>query len=215
MKLSKRLTSIANMIPTASKIIDVGCDHGLLDIYLSKYKDCTCIASDISKYCIAKTNENIVKYNASNITTIVSDGLKNIPVHDEIIVISGMGTATIQKIIDINVTNDIIIQSNNDHTNLREYFYNIGYSLKDEEVVYDKNKYYITMYFCKIDDFIDDNDKFLGPILKQKKSSISYYKYLVNKYNKIIDDLPLNNEKREYLINKINLIEKTLDQLEN
>lgn len=214
MILSKRLNSIVNMIPNSSNVIDVGCDHGLLDIYLSKYKDCSCIASDISKKCIDKTNNNIIKYQASNIITIVSDGLKNIAIKDEIIVISGMGTSTIKNIINGSINNDLIIQSNNDYSELREYFYHIGYSLFDEEVISDNNKFYITMYFKKKNGSISDDDILLGPFLKQKKSSIDYYKYLLDKYNKIIDNLPVNNEKRNILSYNIDIIEKTLDQLE-
>ena len=32
--LSKRLEAISSLIPNKSKVIDIGCDHGLLDIYL-------------------------------------------------------------------------------------------------------------------------------------------------------------------------------------
>ena len=38
-KLSKRLEAISSLIPNNSKIIDVGCDHGLLDIYLYQKKN--------------------------------------------------------------------------------------------------------------------------------------------------------------------------------
>ena len=37
MKLSKRLEVIANLVDT-KRVIDVGCDHGYLDIYLTLYK---------------------------------------------------------------------------------------------------------------------------------------------------------------------------------
>ena len=33
-KISKRLAAIASFVPQNAKILDVGCDHGLLDIYL-------------------------------------------------------------------------------------------------------------------------------------------------------------------------------------
>ena len=33
MKLSKRLNCIADMINDGSRVIDVGCDHGLLSIF--------------------------------------------------------------------------------------------------------------------------------------------------------------------------------------
>ena len=37
-KLSKRLEAISSLVPNNSKIIDIGCDHGLLDIYLYQKK---------------------------------------------------------------------------------------------------------------------------------------------------------------------------------
>ena len=37
-KISKRLELIASFIPENSKVIDIGCDHGLLDIYLYQNK---------------------------------------------------------------------------------------------------------------------------------------------------------------------------------
>ena len=37
-KLSKRLSVIASFVPEHAVIADIGCDHALLDIYLSKKK---------------------------------------------------------------------------------------------------------------------------------------------------------------------------------
>ena len=36
--ISKRLETIASLVPINSKVIDIGCDHGLLDIYLYQKK---------------------------------------------------------------------------------------------------------------------------------------------------------------------------------
>lgn len=39
-KLSKRLEVVASFVNDNSKVIDIGCDHGLLSIYLvNKYKN--------------------------------------------------------------------------------------------------------------------------------------------------------------------------------
>ena len=52
-KLSKRLEAISSLIPKKSNIIDIGCDHGLLDIYLYQNKIVTkVIASDINENAI-------------------------------------------------------------------------------------------------------------------------------------------------------------------
>ena len=37
-KLSKRLDAISSLVPINSKVVDIGCDHGLLDIYLYQNK---------------------------------------------------------------------------------------------------------------------------------------------------------------------------------
>ena len=113
MKLSKRLKTICDFVPNKSKIIDVGADHALVDIYLTKEKQCTCLATDISKKCIEKANENIKKENL-NIKTIVTDGINNIKLKNEIIIIAGMGTHNILKILNKKINNDLIISSHND-----------------------------------------------------------------------------------------------------
>ena len=37
-KISKRLEAISSLVPVNSNIIDIGCDHALLDIYLIQNK---------------------------------------------------------------------------------------------------------------------------------------------------------------------------------
>ena len=49
-KLSKRLETVASYVDDNAKLVDIGCDHGLLDIYLAQNrKNITIIASDINK----------------------------------------------------------------------------------------------------------------------------------------------------------------------
>ena len=122
--LSIRLKEIASLIPNSSKVVDIGCDHGLLDIYLTKNKNCTCIASDISSNVLVNTKKNIDKYNLEDkIKIICSNGLENIDVNGfDTLVISGMGTSTILSILDnekVNEFDKLIIQSNNDIEKLR------------------------------------------------------------------------------------------------
>ena len=49
-KISKRLEAMSSLVSNNSKVIDVGCDHGLLDIYLYQQNISTkIIASDINE----------------------------------------------------------------------------------------------------------------------------------------------------------------------
>ena len=62
-KISKRLEAIASLTPCDSKVIDIGCDHGLLDIYLYQNKISTkIIASDVNKNALNNAKQNIKKY---------------------------------------------------------------------------------------------------------------------------------------------------------
>ena len=65
MKLSQRLDAIAQMIPDNSNVIDVGCDHGLLSIYLSNIKGCNCIASDVNDNALNSARLNTEKYKSN------------------------------------------------------------------------------------------------------------------------------------------------------
>ena len=59
-KLSKRLEAISSLVPINSNVIDIGCDHGLLDIYLYQSKiSQKVIASDINENALNNAVNNI------------------------------------------------------------------------------------------------------------------------------------------------------------
>lgn len=174
MKLSKRLKAICDFVPRDSKIIDIGADHALVDIYLTKEKNCNCLATDISEKCIEKAKENIKKYNV-NVKTKVTDGLNGIKVNDEIILISGMGTHNILKILNKNIKNDLIISSHNDIPLLHKKLQKKGYRIKNETIIFDKHFYVITYYEYKKH---KKQNNYITTFIKDKK----YIEYLLNKY---------------------------------
>ena len=203
--LSKRLKEICKLVPKKCNVIDIGCDHALLDIYLTLYNDNKCIASDISSKVIEQAKKNINKYNLQDkITTIVSNGIENIKIKkNSIIIISGMGTHTIIDIvskIDINKIDKLIIQSNNNLYDLRREINLLGYEIELEKIVLDRNKFYTIIVFKK------------GKILYNKKilkygynvicdeDYKKYITYLINKNNEII-----NNLKNKHILKKIKL----------
>lgn len=145
MKISKRLQAICDMVPNNVNVIDIGADHALTDIYLAKTKNCNCLATDISEKALENAKITIDKANV-NVKTMVTDGLHDIELNDEIIILSGMGAHTIMKILDRNITNDIIVSAHTNIPELRKYMYKKGYHIKNEVAIKDKYYYIISYY---------------------------------------------------------------------
>ena len=203
--LSKRLKTIASLVPTKDNVIDIGCDHALLDIYLTLHNENSCIAADISEKVIDNARKNIIKYNLQNkIETIVSNGTNNIQIDKKsTIVISGMGTYTILDIvskIDKEKINKLIIQSNNNLLDLRKKINELGYEIELEQVVFDKNKYYTIIVFIKGNKLYKRKQLKYGVNYIKNDDYYKYISYLINKNNDII--LRLDNK---HIFKKIKL----------
>ena len=189
MILSKRLQAVATLVDIKSRVIDVGCDHAYLDIYLTQNNDNKCIATDINKNALEQAKKNIKKYNLEDkIETKLTNGLTDINVKDnDNIVISGMGTYTILEILKTNnLSNTLIISSNNNIDILRKEVINLGYYIDSEIFIIDKNKPYIIIKFIKGIKKYSKLDILLGPILK---NNIEYKKYFIKKYKNILNNI--------------------------
>lgn len=190
---SKRLLAIASFIEKNDSVLDLGCDHGYLAIYLKKNNLCkNVIASDISSNALDIAKNNIKKYQV-DIKTYLSDGLNNIKDFYDTIVIAGMGTHSIIKILnDKELPPKIILASNNDYPLLRKFMNSIGYYLEKELVVLEKDKYYIVMLYI-----IKEKKLKKTEILFGKNNNIEYYQYLYDKNLRLL--------KRTSLAKKIQL----------
>ena len=189
MILSKRLQAVATLVDINARVIDVGCDHAYLDIYLTQNNDNKCIATDINKNALEIAKKNIKKYNLEyKIETKLTNGLTDIKVKDnDNIVISGMGTYTILEILKTNkLSNTLIISSNNNIDILRKEVVNLGYYVDSEIFIIDKNKPYIIIKFIKGVKKYNKLDILLGPILK---NNIEYKKYIIKKYKNILNNI--------------------------
>ena len=207
--MNKRLTKITEYISKNDSVIDVGCDHGYLTIYLYKYKLCKNVfGSDISKNALEYAINNSKKENL-DIKFYVSDGLKDIKDYYDTIVISGMGTHTIMNILsNRELPNKIILSSNNDYYILRKFMYSLGYNISKEDIVKENNKYYDIICFIKGKKNIKKKDLILG-----FHNNIDYYNYLINKNILIMKKVPLKKKlqllkENKLMKKKISLIEK-------
>ena len=213
MKLSLRLKSIANFVDSSDVVADIGCDHAYLDIYLviSNIVPKT-LACDINKNALDMGINNIKKYGLEDkIATKLCDGITGISKDINTLIISGMGTSTIIKILsndNVKNINKVIIQSNNDYYELRKYMVNNGFYISYEESIYDKDKYYINMVFLRGNKNYSSKELRFGTM----KFNKDYYEYLVNKYKYIYSHIPKRKLiKRLTLILDIKYLEKYIN----
>lgn len=197
MRLSKRLKAIAMMVDDNTHIIDVGCDHGLMGIYAIMHKkNCTCLAIDSNTNALKVAIANINKYKLNDsIKAVKNEGLDNVVISEnDIVVLSGLGTRTIKNILrktDIASLKTIIIQSNNDLYDLRKYIVKLGFYIIDEQVVFEKDKYYVIIKFSKGSLKYTYMDYYLGP--KIRKHNNEYVNYLIDTKRYILSTIPSSN----------------------
>lgn len=178
--LSLRLKEIANYIPDNIKMVDIGCDHALLDIYLYKNrKNISIIASDVNENALNQAKENIKKYKLDKfIETRISNGLENINKNEiDTIVISGMGAHTIVGILHMNLdklTNveNIIVQSNNHIDFLRKRITELNYYIDSEKLVKDNNIIYTIISFKKGKKKYNKKELYFGPYLLKENGDL-------------------------------------------
>ena len=209
MNISKRLKVIAGLVPDNSFILDVGCDHALLSIYvvLNK-KNVKAIASDINEGPLKTAQSNVKKYNLEkDIIIIQSDGLNAYQDGVDTVILAGLGSTTIVNILEskkeiLSNIDRLIISSNNDYYYLRKSIAKLGYKIVNEKIVCDKKKYYPIIVFEKGEEKYNDFELKYGPILLKEKDEV-FVDYLSLNKNKLIKIYSSLSSK--YLFRKIKL----------
>jgi tRNA (adenine22-N1)-methyltransferase len=204
-KISKRLKEIAGYIEDNINIVDVGCDHALLDIYLMQNRNnIKIIATDILESALNQAKKNIFLYDLKDKINIrLGNGLDVIKKEDNIdtVVIAGMGWMTILNILHhnkniLNNINHLIIQSNSNLPRIREEVSSLGYYIEDEKVVFEKDIFYTIISFKKGASNYSKKELLIGPMLMKKKDSI-YIRYLekeLKKNEQLISVIPRSNK---------------------
>ena len=212
-KISKRLEAISSLVPINSNVIDIGCDHALLDIYLYQQKiSQKIIASDINENALNNAKENLKKSKLEqNIETRLGNGLDTLKGTDGIdtIIISGMGAHTAVGILKNNPSKlenitTIIIQSNTKLAFIRKEVTKLNYIIDSEIMVEDNKKIYTIIKFIKGKKHYNKKELYFGPILLKTNTKLfqEYNKKELNKLNIYLKLLPKNNVVDRYKIKK-------------
>lgn len=194
---SLRLQTISQYFEEGDKLADVGCDHGYLGILALRQGVSIIQLIDNKQGPLNSAVRNLEAVNEKKAEVIytLADGLEKIDKRINKIALCGMGGYLIIKIIsnhlDLAKTfESIIIQANSNNLELRQFLNKNNFKITDEEIIYEKSKYYeiIITHHQANNDHLTHQDLYFGPILRQKRSHNFVNKYLkhLKKLEKIL-----------------------------
>lgn len=190
--LPDRLKEVAKFIPQCNTLTDIGTDHSYIPIYSVKNNLATsAIAADVALGPLKIAQENIANYNLSEkVTTVLSDGLINVPQSD-VYVIAGMGGTLISEILQKSIEKAknaklLILQPMTCSYELRIDLHKMGFCITEESLAKDSGKLYNIIIAKK------GEQKFETEV-----------EYQLGKYN-IENNHPLMKEFLEYKIRVLN-----------
>ena len=202
--ISKRLNKIVDFIDEGHDVADIGSDHGLVLLLLSKkgFK-ANVLGVENKPGPYENLSKTVKTINKPNFQCILGNGLENLTENYKTVILAGMGYSTIKSIIEANLDkidfiNTFIVDSHTNQDEIRRFFVNLGFNIVKEEIVYEDSIFYDLEKFQKSNVKKSYTDKELkyGPINLDKKTEEFKLKYnsKLLKYKEIIDKI--NNEKR-------------------
>jgi len=148
--MTKRQREIANLITESELIADVGCDHGILSLYvLQNNLAKNLVATDISAPSLDKTINLLRRYGLlKRAKCVVCDGLPADYEFDQVL-IAGMGGREICKILSnyfahSTVRPVLVLQPMRDFVLVRKLLIENGYKICEDKIIYDK-KFYLLL----------------------------------------------------------------------
>ncbi len=150
LKLSQRLMALAQMVPAGARVADIGTDHALLPCYLVREKSAPyVIGVDVHQGPYERAQQMVQEAHLQDkIELRLGDGLAVIKAGEvELVVIAGMGGATIQEILEraphvINKLQKLILQPMNNAETVRFWLQEHDWRITQEELIYEDRQYY-------------------------------------------------------------------------
>ena len=152
-QISRRLGAIADLVTQGNRLVDVGCDHGYLPVYLKlEGRIPSAIATDVAEGPLSRAREHIEQYGlGSYIETRRCDGLADVG-HGEgnTLVIAGMGGPLMERILEDGRSiwddfQEMILQPQSDIPHFRHFLLENGFHIIEEEMILEDGKFYPIM----------------------------------------------------------------------
>lgn len=236
-KLSKRLTAIAEFVKKDSVVADIGCDHGFVSIYLIQSGIAKkVIAGDINEGPLLRAKEHVEEYGLSDCIELrLSDGMQAFSKEDgvDLAVIAGMGGRMMIHILSQAMERDLfvkelVLQPQSEWQELRAFLRKAGYQILDETMVLEEGKYYpvLKLQYCQRGK-TEENQKnesemnqelldSFGPVLLQKKHPVlqKYIQKELAKFMPIFAALDSNHKSYDEMQQKIMKLQTAQNKME-
>lgn len=196
-KLSKRLQTVANYVPSKARLADIGSDHAYLPAWLVLNQKITyAVAGEVVKGPFLSAKKLVENCNLqTQIAVRLADGLSAINEQDAInvVTICGMGGALIRDILEKGVqeralqgSERLILQPNIGEYSLRRWLMQHGYRIISEEILEEDAKIYEIIVAEKSPKvtYYTEKELIFGPILMQEKSEVFEKKWQSEKTQK-------------------------------
>lgn len=152
--LSDRLKSAAAMVTCGNRVVDVGCDHGFMSIYLVQQGISPgCLAMDVRTGPLSRAREHVAEYQLdAYIETRLSDGLKAYEKGEaDAMLCCGMGGPLMCRILEesrekVKTLRELILQPQSELPAFRRYLREHGYLITKEDMVLEDGKYYFILH---------------------------------------------------------------------
>lgn len=220
MNLSERLLAIISFVKEKSIVADIGTDHGYIPVYLLENNiSKKAIASDISSSSLKKAEDYVgLKGLKNDVETRSGNGLDVIrPYEVDTVIIAGMGGHLIIDILENNfkkaeTINNFILQPMVASKELRKYLYEHNFTIVDEKIILEEDKYYEIIYAKWGKEFIEDEIYYeISKILLERRDLLlkDFIENKVLQIDQIINTINLEtSEKAQMRIDEL-LAKKT------
>ena len=197
--LSERLKAVSGFAGVGTCAADIGCDHGYVAIDLvesGRFEKC--IAMDLRKGPLKAAEENVrAKGLEERIDLRLSDGVDKLQIGEaDTVITAGMGGRLIINILkahpDIFLSLDhFVLQPQSELGEVRHFLHDAGFSLKDEMMVIEDDKFYFLMKFVpggndEAYEGMGEEAYEFGPLLLKNKNSL-LKEYLIRRKSIISD----------------------------
>ncbi len=223
--LSKRLQMLADMVTPCRRLVDVGCDHGFLSVYLVRSGICSgALAMDVRNGPLEGARKHIAQFGLGDYIEVrLSDGLgAYVAGEADAMVCAGMGGRLMEKILTEGMEKakklkELILQPQSELEEFRAFLRRAGFTVTEENAVREEGKFYFAMKAVPgKSDFIYESEALnagkgsaVGEVFSERKKGIGH---LWDAYGKLLLE-GRNLVLQEYLGQRQAYLKKLLEHL--